>query len=291
MCDFYSHLTCYNIFGTGEFINNIQASDLKNNLPDVHGLQNNSTPKNDNCLEKTEQMITDLTESVKNIKEDQKCMKRSLFSINYSMKKQNKSLQDIESRLETIENSMADLIMENLTFNGSVKVLENGIGQSDQVSTRNNLEIHGVPERPDEKTEDIVIKVGSVLGIKISLSDIDYTYRFHTKNTEVTPRAPGIMVRFVCHRIKAEVLRLRKEKANLTTEDIQMTHKKVNNIYINESLTASNRKLHGKGRALQKENKIKYVWIKDGKVLCRKKNGCKVVEIKRPQDLNTSCCI
>lgn len=272
-CDFYGHLSCY---GKDEFLDEVETwpSEEKE---EVHPVK--ETPKSQ-WQEKTEKIVTELSESVKNIQEEQRNMKKSLFSMNYAFKKQEKSLLDIENRLEDMEQSLTDLFISNMVLDNNVRVLENKVNNMEVESKRNNLEIHGVPEQRGERTEDIVMKIGYALGVHIDWRDIDYARRIQSK-PEDQNRPRGIDVRFNSHRIKTEVIRVRKERPKLTTKDIGLDNNK-RKIYINEPQAAGH-KLH---KTCHKQNRIKYVWVKDGKLFCRKKNGCKVVEMKRPEEFN-----
>jgi hypothetical protein len=58
-----------------------------------------------------------------------------------------------------------------------------------------------------------------------------------------------------------------------------------NSIYINESLTPTNRKLHAEVRKFKQENNYKYVWVKGGNIYLRKADGNQRHHIRSIKDL------
>lgn len=56
-------------------------------------------------------------------------------------------------------------------------------------------------------------------------------------------------------------------------------------IYINDALTFVNRKLLSECRKLKKDDKIKYVWTRNNRVMIRVKDGEKIIYVNALSDL------
>ena len=57
-------------------------------------------------------------------------------------------------------------------------------------------------------------------------------------------------------------------------------------MYINENLSGYLNALRGKANALRKEKDYQFIWIKNGNILVRKKEGSSTINIQTTADLN-----
>ena len=98
-----------------------------------------------------------------------------------------------EARLTTIVSNVVDGVLNNLST--KVDTLEKGLRtkvnaiqskldqavaeleQANQYSRRNCVRVSGLPESPDELTDDAILNVAKEVGCAISLSDIDRSHR------------------------------------------------------------------------------------------------------------------
>lgn len=100
----------------------------------------------------------------------------------------------------------------------------------------------------------------------------------------------SIIAKLVRRIDKEEFLRCRKIKRDLKLSDIDSDLVKIGNdnnaVYVNESLTILNRQLFSKAREYRKQNNLKYLWIKTGKIFMRAKDDGKVFEIKSISDFS-----
>ncbi|KAJ8880671.1 hypothetical protein PR048_017141 [Dryococelus australis] len=102
-----------------------------------------------------------------------------------------------------------------------------------QYMSRNYLEIQGVPGLQKENIYDIVCKVAKALQVDLNKGEIDIAHRIPSLKTEM-PKP--IIVKFINRWKKEEILKAKRMKKHLTTEDAKLTGK-VRAIYTNEHLT------------------------------------------------------
>ena len=68
----------------------------------------------------------------------------------------------------------------------------------EQYTRKNSLEIHGIPEDAYESTEDVILKVGEVLGVNIQPQDIEISHKLKTRNRP-------IIAKFLNHKVKSKL--------------------------------------------------------------------------------------
>ena len=90
----------------------------------------------------------------------------------------------------------------------------------EQYSRRECVEIHGIPPtQDDESTEDtneIVCKIGELIGFEIESQDISVSHRLPTKGNW----APAIIAKFVRRETKEDFYGNRKKLRSFTTKDL-----------------------------------------------------------------------
>lgn len=126
----------------------------------------------------------------------------------------------------------------------------------------------GIPIQGEEKVGEIIIAVCSVLGVKISDSDISNCYRQGHQmrvNSRGDPMPPTIMVEFTREQIKSLIIMaVKNAKKTLTTSDIGLSDHPPLKIYINERLTPYNHRILKEALSLKSKNLLKFVWTNGG---------------------------
>lgn len=180
-----------------------------------------------------------------------------------------KSLTEATKEIKMLNLRIIELQNDNVAKEKRIAALESRVNIMEQKELENKVEIYGLQlnnnnnnleERFDELCASIKIDVKK---------DI---FNLYIRRRESTNKS--IVVVFHTKQAAAELLRKRGK------------HNFENNvIYINECLTAYNRNLLWKVKNKAKENNFKFTWIKDGKILCRKTEGDKILFIRSEQDL------
>lgn len=184
----------------------------------------------------------------------------------------------VDKYIEIIERVM----QENIQLKDRVALLEKRLDDSEQVSRSNILEIQGIPPVPNENVLEIIKKVGSALDVQIGDEMVDTCYRVRKKDL-TSKQTATIVVKFVRKAIKDEVMRMRRVKRTFSTRHLGLADDTP--VYINESLSSGRRRLFAKARELKKSRGFKYLWIRDGKILMRKKENDPVIHINSVDDI------
>ena len=144
-----------------------------------------------------------------------------------------------------------------------------------------------MPLKEGENTNEIVIKVTKMLDVSLSSDQLSTFHRLQTrlkpKNSEPAA-SPPIIVRFLSRDVRNQLHANRKfaRTANLLEFSLQGAE----NIYINENLTQSRKKLfwHAKQKAIA--NNFKFYWTVNGYVYVRKSSNTDSLLIRNIDDIS-----
>ena len=87
------------------------------------------------------------------------------------------ALTSFTKMLMILRNENEELRKTNSELETRLSVVEYESDNLEQYSRRNSLRISGIPEEPDENTDQRVIQLAGGLGIDISPNDIDRSHR------------------------------------------------------------------------------------------------------------------
>ena len=194
---------------------------------------------------------------------------QKLLQINAQQKKE----------ISTLKSQAADL--ENQGFKETEKI--DGL---EQYGRRQNLEIAGVPQQPNENTNSIVIEVAKLLNVVVPSDHISTSHRIpkkpnHSTKDSVCP--PSIIVRFTNRDTRNKMFANRKFIRNLNLKQFSVPG--TEKIFINENLTQTRKKLFWQTKQKAKKEEWKYYWTVNGNIFVKKHNNANAVLIKNVQDL------
>ena len=158
----------------------------------------------------------------------------------------------------------------------------------EQYSRRECLEIKGIPIHKDRKenTKEIITKIGGLMGVNADERDISVSHRLPvSKIYSGKEKEPSIIVKFARRDTKESYYQALKNLKGITTKNLG--YQTSNNIYINESLTDTNRKLFKDCLKPKKELGYKFISTKNGKIYLRKDENSPLVHIKTRDDTTT----
>ena len=163
---------------------------------------------------------------------------------------------DIQVKLE----NMTKLEKDITDLKRKLEKASSDIRDHDLYSRRNCLRIHGIPESPDEKTDELVMKLSQEkLGVQLVPSDIDRSHRLTPRNAQSEgPRV--LIVKFTRYNTRDQIYRARTELRGTK-------------IFINEHLTKERQMLFNKVR---ESPKVKKAWTNDGRITAITKDDKKV---------------
>ena len=111
-----------------------------------------------------------------------------------------------------------------------------------QYTRKHNMEIHGIAETTGEDIAENVVKLGKVVNVHISPTDIDICHKTGPRNSS---GSKPIIVRFKSHKKKTELYKARK---HLKSVSLNQYFHDTNVVYVDENLTYLRRKLFAKVR-------------------------------------------
>lgn len=168
----------------------------------------------------------------------------------------------------------------------------------EQYSRRECVEISGIAEVKDENTDDILIKVGSLIGLDLTKNDISVSHRLPKASysaavrerpqasSNTSSRAPNIIVKFVRRETRDHFYKGRKLLRDKSTRDLDLARYSENKIYISENLTQANKDLFKESLKVKKDLKYKFIWTFYGRTYLRKDSESPAVAILKKSDLD-----
>lgn len=190
----------------------------------------------------------------------------------------------IMQKLNLVEQNKREiekLKLENQCLHRDFTKIQEHVNHLDQYGRRNNLEVHGVDEKPAENLGEILGTLANQLNLPFEPNDVEGMHRLPSRK-KTTNRPSPIIVRFVNRQTTAKWLE--KKKTGIECRNI-ISHGSQNMIYINENLSPFNKELYWNARVRGKELNYKYVWVKNGSILMRKDDDATALRIGSLDDL------
>ncbi|XP_045495950.1 uncharacterized protein LOC123694533 [Colias croceus] len=217
-------------------------------------------------------------------------IKSQMLSLTEHISKCNLRLDEYDNKLEHHEKRIS-------TLDNIITELKDRMNSNAQVHLRNEVEIIGIPETPNENPAHTFRVITQKLGFPIEESDLDFTtrvgpsrnYSQNPTKTNFSQSSRPLVVRFLSRNKRDEFLKIGKMKQrSINALDIGLgaTELKNINLYFNERLTQENRYLFRAARQQTKVHGYKYCWIKNGVVYIRKQEGNPAIPIKKHEDLH-----
>ena len=169
-------------------------------------------------------------------------------------------MERLQLKADTVVEENKQLKAEVFSLRNELEMQKGITNNLEQYTRRDCFEIAGIPEREGEDTNDLVVKVGQLAGIKIDRKDISVSHRLpkpkvtysatsqmHSNPINSTAR---IIVKFVrrdtrdeLYKARDELYKARTKLKNTSTRDLSLSRHSDNKIYIMESLSPSNKEL------------------------------------------------
>ena len=198
----------------------------------------------------------------------------------------------IDKRVSEMEHNLKEVDKENSFLKAEVFRLSKAfldvtekINNIEQYSRRECCEIAGIPVQTGEDTNDLVIKVGSLMGVDLEKCDISVSHRLPTPNyssrlgqedpTSGRERFPAlqfpkVIVKFVRREKKELFYRNRKNLKDKSTNDLSLSRISENGIFVSESLSQRNRNLFKECLNFKRMHGFKFIWTQQGRTYLRK---------------------
>lgn len=139
----------------------------------------------------------------------------------------------------------------------------------EQYGRRNILRISGIPEHPNEQTDELVLKLAEELNVSMTKYDIDRSHRVgkidddrRANRSRRPKRHRDIIVKFTSYNARYRLFQKRKELRETENEELKP-------IYLNEDLTKYRSGILFEARSLKRAGKLKSAYSSDGKLFIR----------------------
>lgn len=211
-------------------------------------------------------------------------------NIECNLKSALEEIQHLKGEVEVNKNAIAAVKEENMNLKEEIFMLNRRLEDMEQRSRISNVEIVGVPVTKNENVEYLVETIAKNLDIVVNTGDILIAHRTRSFNRDVPP---NIVVNLRDRGLKNEwIRRFRSYKTSHDnspfTANVIHNSFPTKNVYFNEHLTPSNKKLFSAVKAFAKHNNYQYTWVVDGKIKLRKNNTSKVFWIRCQDDIPIS---
>lgn len=148
-------------------------------------------------------------------------------------------------------------------------------------SRRDCLEFHGIPESHGENTDELVKRVGELVGVEVGQTDISVSHRLPTKRG----RIPTIIAKFTKRSTRDKIYQAKGNLKTYNSSHIGLTRSS-ENMYINESLTQRAKELFYRVREFRRIHNFKYVWTKYGKPYLKKDEEARSISFGSAKDFD-----
>ena len=151
--------------------------------------------------------------------------------------------------------------------------LEGEVEELEMYGRRNGIRVFGVPEKPGESTDAIVLKVAEKIGAEIPPIGLGRSHRVG-KPGGTGPRP--IIAKFISHNLKVNMMKM---KSNLNDIHNNEICEGSGQIFINEDLTQLRANWAKRGRDLKRGKKVGHTWSRDGIIFIKEQDNSIPVRI------------
>ncbi len=195
-------------------------------------------------------------------------------SINNKLAEALVSIRDVCEENRKIKEDYLCLVEKN-------KELQHKVEHLEAYSRINNIIISGLTPEKDSNPYEIALNICKFAEVTINYGDIDACHWLQPNNNTKTT---SLIVKFVNWHIKETLVKNWRSKS--VTADT-FCGSRSSRVYISDHLTPSTSKLLKEAKKLKhrQQNKYKYIWTVNGRVLVRKDDTSKVIVVSNTDDL------
>jgi hypothetical protein len=263
-----------------------------------------------NITQVTREILEEILENKLNEKLKPIC--ESMIALKDSLEFLSDKYDSVDKRVEELEEKYLRIIRENKFLTVEVSRLSESLNHvsaemdnMNQYGRRECCKISGLPVEPSEDTNDLIIKVGSLMGVELKESDISVSHRLPSTNNSYSSRVregvhghasgkssdpalrfPKVIVKFVRRETKDLFSGGRKYLKGKSTKDLGLSRISENSIYVSESLSPRNKEIFNDCLKFRRDNHFKHIWTQEGRIYLRKNNDTPARRIACKDDLD-----
>lgn len=226
---------------------------------------------------KIKQQVTDLDEKCKILSEE-------LTSVQTASQFTTDLQIDLQKQIENLKRQN----QESADLQNTVSKLVTKIDTMEQFARECNIELCNIPEKRSENLTIIFENICTKINFSVARKEIVAIHRVpHAHQQNDKPK--NIIVKLSSRILRDNILSAYRLHKRLKVEDIGFSNSTLP-IYAHEHLTLKNKQLFRECREAAIKNNYKYVWIKNGTILAREREGARVVAIKSHHDISKIKC-
>lgn len=196
-------------------------------------------------------------------------METALAALNAQYEEIFKNSQNQGKLIEELAKKTTHLEALIVERDAQILSLKTAVDNAEQYSRRKNIEIHGVKEYENENLVTVVTDLATKLQLPPPTSQsIETAHRLRAREGRTAP----ILVRFTERSTRDMWI---KKRVSLKGEGI----------YVNENLTRTLKNLFWNTKKTAREKNYKFVWVRNGKIFVKEKDGSPVIRIENENDL------
>lgn len=269
---------------------NILRSDLEENISSINDNINRVIKSELSSLKSVTNSIKSDIENicteVSNLKREfielktkQNILDTDVASMKSSLQYCSEEQREISKTVKTLTVKVNDTSISK----EQLDILKYEINIMQQRERKQNLEISGLPESKSENLLEKFMKIANHMEINIKATDVLHIHRIQPfKNIPGRPKA--VIVKLASVMLRDTMISAARKFRGITTSDIGFLGD-ARKLFFNEHLTPSNKVLHKKTRETAGLKNYRYVWIRDGKIFCRKDDTSPSHLIRDERDL------
>lgn len=212
-------------------------------------------------------------------------LRTELKEIKESMNFFNKVFEDMKNELATaqkerdaLKGDNAELRKKCVESENKIRELGQRLVQCEQYSRRSNIEIRGLVETNGENVADLVSRIGDAVGEPISNDEMEACHRVPTREAGKST----VVVQFRSRQKRDALLEMARKKR---VKNSQVGIQSEEQIYLNDHLCPTLKRLLSLALARKREFKWRFVWTRHGKIFARKTESANLVRIESENDL------
>lgn len=185
---------------------------------------------------------------------------------------------------ELLNQTMRKLQKDNKAYKDEISDLKGRIEWLEKGNLETSLNLYPVIETERMDLNDLMLKIGNKIGLKIEGRDILDKYR---KPTKKSGKPGDIVIKCASKDIRDKIIEGIK-KVKLSHEDIGIKCE-LKRIYGNEELTKQGKDIYYRALKFKYEQKWKFLWIKGGRSYLKKDENGRAIRLDNMEILEQLC--
>lgn len=191
-------------------------------------------------------------------------------AVNRAMEQRDAKVAALQQEMSETKENLAAAHEELKATRNKLEQLEDRLEAAEAYSRRNCILISGVPELPEESTDDLVLDVASAAGVTLTQNDLDRSHRLG-RQTGSVDRPRAIIAKLLSYNSRQKLYSARKDlSAHRVRDHPVLTPHVIQNIFISDFLTTKGQQLSFICRQLKNRGRVWAAYTTNGAVKIKK---------------------